>query len=77
MDVAHRILEVPITTQMLGIFFTALVIFFIIISSIFVYHWRYYGVEGNHRVFAKSLYFVIGIGLILAMLVSLVIFNQH
>lgn len=46
-------------------------LFFLIMSVVYAYHWQYYGIAGNHKVFAKSLYFVIGILLFIAMIIFL------
>lgn len=40
-----------------GILLVALVLFSLF-SWVLVHHWNYYGIKGNNRIFAKSLYFI-------------------
>lgn len=65
------IIPLNISAELLWGVVGLVIIFFIIFGMVFSYHWRYYGIEGNHRVFVKSIYFIGGIVLILAMVVFL------
>jgi divalent metal cation (Fe/Co/Zn/Cd) transporter len=50
-------------------------IFFIIMSFIFRYHWKEYGVYDNPKVFAKTLYWIVCFMLIVLMAVALIVFE--
>jgi hypothetical protein len=52
---------INIPTGVLWALFLIVVVVVSIISWILVHHWGYYGIKGNNKVFAKSLYFV-GLG---------------
>ncbi|MBP9763213.1 MAG: hypothetical protein KBD10_00515 [Candidatus Pacebacteria bacterium] len=34
------------------------IVLFCMISWVLVHHWNYYGIKGNKKIFAKSLYFI-------------------
>lgn len=59
--------EFIVKSNVLWSVFGIALIVFVVMSMVFVYHWQYYGVKGNHRVFAKGLYFVGGIFLLVLM----------
>lgn len=58
-----KVLEIPLNVPVnfLWIVFLISLLIFGGLSWILVHHWGYYGVKGNKRIFAKSLYFVGGI----------------
>lgn len=68
-DVAFSI---PISAGHLWIIWILVVGVFCIMSWVLVHHWRYYGIKGNNRIFAKSLFFVGGIAalVIMALLIA-------
>jgi hypothetical protein len=45
-----------------------------IFSWILVHHWNYYGIKGNNKVFAKSLYFI---GLITFFVISILLLGSY
>lgn len=58
----------PISSGILWIIFFIVLVFFGIVSWILLHHWSYYGIKGNEKVFIKSLYFIISIMLLVAMI---------
>jgi hypothetical protein len=42
-----------------------------VISGVLSYHWRYYGVKDNPKVFAKTIYWIVAFILIAIMTVAL------
>ena len=61
------ILSIPITPGILWIVWVVILIIFGTVSWILMHHWKYYGVAGNNRIFAKALYFVGGIAMLIIM----------
>ena len=61
------IIPLPITPLYLWIAWIILVVIFITISWILNHHWNYYGAKSNNKVFARSLYFVGGIAMLIIM----------
>lgn len=61
------IISVPITPGVLWIAWVVILVAYITISWVLMHHWKYYGVAGNNRIFAKGLYFVGGISLLVVM----------
>jgi len=59
------ILSIPLSPKILwSVWFLALCAF-VFVSWVLVHHWGYYGVKENRKVFAKTIYFVGGIGAII------------
>jgi hypothetical protein len=56
-----------------GVFVIALIIFSMI-SWILVHHWNYYGIKGNNKIFAKSLYFI---GAITILVISVLLMGSY
>lgn len=61
------VISLPITSAILWFIWLVMVIIFIVVSWMLHHHWKYYGVKGNHRIFAKALYFVIGITILIVL----------
>jgi hypothetical protein len=59
----------------LWIIWLLILLIFMIISWMLNYHWHYYGVEGNNKIFAKSLYFIGGIFLLVISAVFILSFS--
>ncbi len=61
--IEDKVLDIPLNVpdSFLWIVFLIALIIFGGFSWILVHHWGYYGVKGNKKVFAKSLYFIGGI----------------
>lgn len=56
--------------------FLAFVLFiFLIIALILQYHWKHYGIEGSGKIFAKSIFWIVSIFLILIATFALVAFE--
>lgn len=51
------------------------IIFFFTMAWIFTHHWKYYGVKGNPKVFAKTLFWVVSVILILVMTLAITAFE--
>lgn len=49
---------------------------FLIVSAALNYHWKYYGIENNPKIFAKSFFWVVSFGLILIMTTALVAYES-
>jgi ABC-type amino acid transport system permease subunit len=58
-------IPLPISAGLLWMVFLFAVVCFAVVSWAFVHHWKYYGIQGNNRVFIKSMFFVLGIGLLI------------
>jgi len=71
MDLANQapdlIIPLPITPSILWIVWVVILIIYATVSWVLMHHWKYYGVVGNNRIFAKGLYFVGGIAFLVVM----------
>lgn len=70
MNTASEIV-IPLGPGMLWIVFAVSLFIFIGISAALVYHWNYYGVKNREEIFAKSLYFIGGIFMLIAQVVCI------
>lgn len=61
------VINVPISSGFLWSVFFIILVLFGIISWVLIHHWHYYGIEGNKKIFVKSLFFIISIILLIAM----------
>ena len=75
METEVKIVELPIAPEALWLVVALVLIFFITISMIFTYHWKKYGVDNNPKIFAKSLYWIVSIILIVIMTVAVSAFD--
>ncbi len=66
--------DVNISGSFLWIIFLLLLLAIGIFSWILVHHWNYYGIKGNNRVFAKSLYFI---GLVTFLVISTLLLGSY
>ena len=66
--------DVNISGSFLWMIFLLLLVAIGIFSWILVHHWNYYGIKGNNRVFAKSLYFI---GLVAFLVVSVLLLGSY
>jgi uncharacterized membrane protein len=53
-----------------------MLLFFLITGFILNYHWKYYGIKDNPKVFAKSIFWIISIILIIIMTISLLSYEN-
>ncbi len=60
-------IPLPVSAGFLWVTFLLVVVCFAVVSWALVHHWKYYGIAGNNRVFIKSMFFVLGIGLLVLM----------
>jgi len=65
-------IPIAITENHLWSVFSLLVIFFVISVATLIHHWNYYGIKGEKKIFAKSLY-LIGSGFMLFIMTVLII----
>jgi len=65
----------PIPSEIFWIMLAAGIIFFFTFAWIFHHHWNYYGIEGNSKVFAKSLFWIGSIFLIFTMALAITAFE--
>lgn len=72
----QKVLEIPLNVPVgfLWIIFLIVIFIFGVISWILVHHWGYYGVKGNRKVFAKSLYFI---GSIIFIILSIIFIGAY
>ncbi len=59
------------------ILWTAFFILLLIIgffSWVLIHHWSYYGIKGNNKIFAKSLYFI---GLVTFFVISVLLLGSY
>jgi len=66
--------DVNISGSFLWIIFLLLLLAIGIFSWILVHHWNYYGIKGNNRVFAKSLYFI---GLVTFLVIATLLLGSY
>ena len=57
------------------VLFLIAVLLFIVVSVALVFHWGYYGVKENPRVFVRGLYFIISIILLASSLLLLSLYS--
>lgn len=57
-------ISAPALWGILGIVFGI----FLIVASVLHYHWKYYGIVNNPRIFAKTMFWVVSIFLLVIML---------
>lgn len=60
-------IPLPISPGVVWFLFLLAAAVFCAATWIFMHHWSYYGIAGNNRVFAKGVYFFVGIGLLVLM----------
>lgn len=72
----QKILEIPlnISVNFLWAVFIFAILIFSLFSWILVHHWGYYGVKGNNKIFAKSLYFI---GSIISIILAFVFIGAY
>ena len=61
---------IDISSGFLWSIFLLILVVVAIFSWILVHHWGYYGIKGNNKIFAKSLYFI-GIGIFITISILL------
>ena len=69
------ILNLGIPSEILWFFLAIGIIFFLTMAWIFTHHWKYYGIQGNPKVFAKTLFYVVSVILILVMTLAITAFE--
>ena len=69
------ILNLPIHIGYLWFIYGVVVLIYLVMSLVFIHHWKYYGVEGSSQIFAKSLYFIGGLIILIALAVCLGSYN--
>lgn len=67
-------LELNISGEFLWIILLLLMVAVSIFSWILVHHWNYYGIKGNNKVFAKSLYFI---GLVTFFVITILLLGSY
>lgn len=68
-------LHLPINNVHLWATFIVIIVLFVVVSFVLSFHWQYYGVKGNPRVYVKGLYFIISIIILLIALSFLTLYN--
>lgn len=69
------ILNIGVPPELLWFLLSLGILFFLIMAWIFTHHWEYYGVKGNPKVFAKTLFWVVSVILILVMALAITAFE--
>lgn len=69
------VVKLPITSLHLWEIFLVATVFFILMSVILMFHWNYYGVKENPKVFIKGLFFSVGIIILFIALTLLSIYS--
>lgn len=69
------VVNLPIEPVHMWVLFLLVLLFFIIISIMLIFHWTYYGVNENPRVFAKGLYFTIAVILLFLALIFISLYS--
>jgi len=75
METTEKIINIPLAPEILWLMFAGLVSFFLVMTFIFHHHWKYYGIKGNSKVFARALFWVISVFLILLMVLAILFFE--
>lgn len=75
-EITKEIINLPLASEVLWLFFAGVLLFFLIMTFIFHHHWKYYGIKGNSKVFARALFWVIAVFLILMMILSILFFEN-
>lgn len=63
-------------SEIMWLFLAGIIIFFFIMSFVLKHHWKYYGIKENPKVFAKAIYWVVSVFLILVMFLSIIYFEN-
>lgn len=71
-----KIINLNIPSEILWMFLAAILLIFLVMSFIFQHHWEYYGIKDNPKIFAKAVYWIISIFLIIVMLLSVIYFES-
>jgi hypothetical protein len=69
------VINLPLQSGYLWFAYGIFVLLYLIMSLVFLHHWKYYGVEGSSQIFAKGLYFMGGIVILVALAVCLGSYN--
>lgn len=67
---------INIAPEILWLLLAIVLIIFLVMSFILQHHWKYYGIKGNSKVFARALFWVISVFLIFVMLLSILFFEN-
>jgi len=74
-NVKDIVIKIP--SELLWGVLSVLLLAFIVITIVLHYHWRYYGIAENPKIFAKTLFWIVSIALILVMTISILIFETQ
>lgn len=75
MENLDKAINVPFAPEILWLMFAGVVAFFLVMTFIFHHHWKYYGIKGNSKVFARALFWIISVFLILVMVLAILFFE--
>jgi len=75
MNEIDKVINIPFPSEVLWFLFAGIVAFFLVMTFIFHHHWKYYGIKGNSKVFARALFWIISVFLILMMILSILFFE--
>jgi len=67
MPIANKIMDIPISAEFLWFALAILIVFFLVMSMILSYHWKNYGVDNNPKIFARAVFWVVSVILIVVM----------
>lgn len=68
-------ININIASEILWFVLAIEIIFFIIAYFIFSYHWKNYGIDNNPKVFARPIFWIVALILIILMTFSIVGFE--
>ncbi|NCS98593.1 hypothetical protein GW764_00215 [Candidatus Parcubacteria bacterium] len=75
MENLEKIINIPLPPEILWILFAGVVVFFLVMAFILGHHWKYYGIKGNSKVFARALFWIIAVFLIVLMVSAILFFE--
>jgi hypothetical protein len=70
-------LSVTISPDLLWGILAIFLLFFITVTIVLQYHWKYYGIKNNPKIFTKSIHWIISLVLILTMTFALLAYESY
>lgn len=73
-DLTTPTFTINVPEDFLWIVFLIVILFVSVCSWILIHHWNYYGIKGNNKIFAKSLYFI---GLVTFFVIAILLIGSY
>lgn len=72
----NKLINIDFPPEVMWMFLAGIIIIFLIMSFVLQHHWSYYGIKENSKIFAKSLYWIVSVFLIIVMFFSVLYFES-